>query len=45
MKSHHVNFNRRRDFMKIYGREPTQEELRTFTEYIELIKILRNTGG
>jgi len=30
--------DRRRDFIKIYGREPTPEELRTFIKYIELVK-------
>jgi len=30
--------NRHRDFIKVYGREPTQEELRVFIEYIELVK-------
>ena len=32
---------RRKEFIRIYGREPTDEELRTFIEYIELIKTAR----
>ena len=34
--------NRRKDFIKIYGREPTEEELKTFIEYIELVKSERS---
>lgn len=29
---------RRRDFKKVYGREPSEEELRVFCEYVELVK-------
>ena len=38
MKNSNMNLNRRRDFIKVYGREPTEEELKTFIEYIELVK-------
>jgi len=30
--------DRRKHFIKVYGREPTPEELRVFVEYIELVK-------
>jgi len=33
--------DRREDFIRVYGREPSEEELRTFTEYIELVKTER----
>ena len=34
--------DRREDFIRVYGREPSEGELRTFTEYIELIKSERS---
>ena len=42
MKNNNMNLNRRRDFIRVYGREPTEEELRTFIEYIELVKTARS---
>ena len=42
MKNNNMNLNRHRDFIKVYGREPSEEELRTFTEYIELVKTARS---
>ena len=30
--------NRRADFIRVYGRKPTEEELKAFIEYIELVK-------
>ena len=42
MKNNNMNLNRRRDFIRVYGREPSEEELRTFAEYIELVKTARS---
>ena len=30
--------SRREDFRRVYGREPTEEELETFEEYVRLVK-------
>jgi len=33
--------DRRKDFIRVYGHEPTEEELKAFIEYIELVKLGR----
>jgi hypothetical protein len=37
-KMSEVKIDYRAEFVKVYSKEPTEEELRVFTKYIDLVK-------